>query len=174
VETPTSRRTIRPPTGRVWASCTRGPLAYSPRHRPVPESAVARRLPTPACPRAQRPTDAGSPSGDTREPTEADRHIQVRGVYLARTPSGQNARVEWSEAETLRAGDEVTALSKDGPLPMRVLSGPVHDGEFEILWLCEPKDWDALQSGGEPGDEWDEWRVPWPLEAVRRASPQRD
>lgn len=91
-----------------------------------------------------------------------------------RFASGQNVRVNWSEAAALRPGDEVAALSKDGPIPMRVLSGPVRDGEFEILWLCDPTDWDTLQSGGRPGDEWDEWSVPWPLEALRRGASGQD
>ncbi|HSH60875.1 MAG TPA: hypothetical protein VK988_14810 [Acidimicrobiales bacterium] len=76
--------------------------------------------------------------------------------------------MDWREAETLRPGDEVHALSERGPLHMRVVSGPTHDGEFEVLWLCDPEDWDVLTSGGNPGDEWDEWKVPWPIESVRR------
>lgn len=40
--------------------------------------------------------------------------------------------MEWSQAETLRRGDEVMALSVEGPLRMIVLEGPIVDeAEFE-------------------------------------------
>jgi hypothetical protein len=74
--------------------------------------------------------------------------------------------MERRDAERLRPGDEVIALSVDGPLPMRVVEGPTADGDFEVMVLCEPKDWKVVEACGTPGDEWNEWRTPWPIEAI--------
>lgn len=78
--------------------------------------------------------------------------------------------MEWGDAECLSPGDKVIALSVEGPLPMRVIDGPVVDGEFEVMILCEPADWAVLEAGGAPGDIWDEWRFAWPIEALERPS----
>lgn len=67
----------------------------------------------------------------------------------------------------LRPGDLVTALSKGGErIPARVVSGPEVQGEFTVVILCDPDDWDIHRAGGKPGGYWEEWKYPWPVESI--------
>ncbi len=56
--------------------------------------------------------------------------------------------------------------------PARVVVGPHYSGEFEVVILCEPKDWEVVEAEGRPDDDyWGEACFPWPVEAVERVSP---
>jgi hypothetical protein len=49
----------------------------------------------------------------------------------------------------------------------RVNSRPHHQGEFEVVILCEPEDWEAVESEARPSnDYWGEACFVWPIEAI--------
>lgn len=55
--------------------------------------------------------------------------------------------------------------------PARVVIGPHYSGEFEVVILCEPEDWGAVEAEGRPDDDyWGEACFPWPVEAVETGS----
>lgn len=56
--------------------------------------------------------------------------------------------------------------------PAWVVVGPHNSGEFEVVILCEPEDWEVVEAGGRPdADYWGETCFPWPVEAVERVFP---
>ena len=73
-------------------------------------------------------------------------------------------------------GALVWAIAENGQRrPARVVIGPHHSGEFEVVVLCEPDDWETVQAGERPADDyWGEACFVWPVEAIEVASPTDD
>jgi hypothetical protein len=64
-------------------------------------------------------------------------------------------------------GDLVWTIAEDlQRRPARVVIGAHWRGEFEVVVLCEPEDWDAVQAEQRPTwDYWGEACFVWPVEA---------
>lgn len=73
-------------------------------------------------------------------------------------------------------GDLVWTMAEDGQRrPARVVVGPHWSGDFEVVVLCEPEDWEAVQDERRPTrDYWGEACFAWPVEAIVEASPDSD
>ena len=64
-------------------------------------------------------------------------------------------------------GDLVYAVAEGGErISARIVGGPHADGEWEVVILCDPDDWELHQAGGKPGGYWEEWKYPWPVESI--------
>lgn len=66
----------------------------------------------------------------------------------------------------IESGTVVTAQGADGkPREMRALSGVVAGGDFAVVWVCSPAEWEAAgMEGREPVG------IPWPEDSVRAAA----
>lgn len=64
----------------------------------------------------------------------------------------------------LERGDLVWRLTEKGRSPARIVIGPHHHGDFEIVILCDPEHWP--EGPGTADDYWGEWMYPWPVEAL--------
>jgi hypothetical protein len=101
--------------------------------------------------------------------------LRVRGEALAgalvlvatRRHRGQSEEVE------IERGALVWTIAEDQQRhPARVVIGPHWSGEFEVVVLCEPEDWETVQAERRPTDDyWGEACFVWPVEAIERAAP---
>ena len=77
-----------------------------------------------------------------------------------------------SVAVGIDRGALVWAVGEDGQRrPARVVVGPHYQGEFEVVIICDLEDWDVVESGRRPSDDyWGEACFAWPVEAVDDAN----
>jgi len=91
-------------------------------------------------------------------------------LVAARRHRGQSEGVE------IERGALVWTIAEDQQRhPARVVIGPYQSGEFEVVVLCEPEDWETVQAERRPtNDYWGEACFVWPVEALERAAPNDD
>jgi hypothetical protein len=61
----------------------------------------------------------------------------------------------------IRAGDHVIARSAKGDLERRAATGVMMGGDFEVVWVVRPEEWEAAKKEGR-----DPEAIPWPAEDV--------
>ena len=69
-------------------------------------------------------------------------------------------------------GALVWTVAEDGQKRLaRVVLGPHYQGEFEVVVLCEPDDWEVVDAEARPSDDyWGEACFVWPIEAIENAN----
>lgn len=105
------------------------------------------------------------PSVEKGLPAAVGERSQGPGAPMLVTVSGVLGQSEEMEIER---GDLVWAIAEDGERrPARVVIGPHQSGEFEVVVLCEPEDWETVQAERRPPDDyWGEACFVWPVEAI--------
>ena len=86
---------------------------------------------------------------------------------LCRSLQGGGHRGHY-EVVDLARGSLVWTLAEDGQKrPARVVIGPHWQGEFEVVIVCNPEHWEAVEAETRPPDDyWGEACFAWPVEAI--------